>query len=76
MVAGGAGERMRRSGSGVPKPLVPVRGVPLLEHNVSALLAAGVTDVHVAVSTLARGGRLRPDAAAATWSPRRGPAWR
>ena len=53
MVAGGAGERMRRSGSPVPKPLVPVRGVPLLEHNVITLLAAGVTDVRIAVSTLA-----------------------
>ena len=53
VVAGGAGERMRRSGSAVPKPLVPVRGATLLEHNVSALLAAGVTDVRIAVSTLA-----------------------
>lgn len=49
IVAGGAGERMRRSGGAVPKPLVPVRGVSLLERNVLALLRAGITDIHVAV---------------------------
>lgn len=41
---------MRRSGSSVPKPLVRVRGVPVLERNVTALLRAGFTDLHVAVS--------------------------
>lgn len=51
VVAGGAGERMRRSGSQVPKPLVEVRGVTLLERNVRALLRAGVKDVHVAVAS-------------------------
>jgi NDP-mannose synthase len=50
IVAGGAGERMRRSGGAVPKPLVPIRGVSLLERNVLALLRAGITDIHVAVS--------------------------
>jgi NDP-mannose synthase len=50
VVAGGAGERMSRSGSLVPKPLVRVRGVALLERNVFALLRAGIADIHVAVS--------------------------
>jgi NDP-sugar pyrophosphorylase family protein len=50
IVAGGAGERMRCSGSALPKPLVPVAGIPLLEWNLLALLRAGLRDVHVAVS--------------------------
>ncbi len=49
VVAGGAGERMSRSGSTVPKPLVKIRGVTLLERNVFTLLRAGITDIHVAV---------------------------
>lgn len=50
VVAGGAGERMRRSGARVPKPLVEVAGRTLLEHNLVALVRAGVDEVHVAVS--------------------------
>jgi len=53
VVAGGAGERMRRSGGGVPKPLVEVGGRTLLEHNLRALLQSGIDEVHVAVSALA-----------------------
>lgn len=50
IVAGGSGERMRRSGALPPKPLVPIRGVTLLERNVVALLRIGMTDLHVAVA--------------------------
>lgn len=50
VMAGGAGERMRRSGSALPKPLVPVAGRPLLEWNLLALLRAGLRDIHVSVA--------------------------
>jgi NDP-mannose synthase len=50
IMAGGRGERMRASGSAVPKPLVPVCGVPLLERNLMMLLEAGFRDIYVAVS--------------------------
>lgn len=50
VVAGGAGERMRRSGSVVPKPLVAVGGVPLVELNLRALVHHGLRDLHVAVA--------------------------
>ena len=49
VMAGGAGERMRRSGATVPKPLVRVAGASLLQHNVVALLHAGFDDLHIAV---------------------------
>jgi NDP-sugar pyrophosphorylase family protein len=50
LMAGGRGERMRGSGCAVPKPLVPVAGVPLLERNLGMLLEAGFRDIYVAVS--------------------------
>jgi 8-oxo-dGTP pyrophosphatase MutT (NUDIX family)/dTDP-glucose pyrophosphorylase len=46
IMAGGAGERMRRAGSA--KPLVEVRGAHLLERNVCALLGARLSEIWVA----------------------------
>jgi NDP-sugar pyrophosphorylase family protein len=48
-MAGGGGERMRASGVELPKPLVPVAGVPLIEWNLRALLLHGLDQVVVAV---------------------------
>src|SRR5436305_1018093 len=48
-MAGGRGERMRASGVAVPKPLVLVRGTPLVEHNLLQLLRHGFDDVVVSV---------------------------
>jgi mannose-1-phosphate guanylyltransferase/phosphomannomutase len=50
IMAGGRGERMRASGNTVPKPLVPVCGVPLLERNLVTLLEAGFRHIYVSVS--------------------------
>ena len=47
VMAGGAGERMRRSGVQRPKPLLAVGGEPLLARCFGALLAAGVSDLMV-----------------------------
>lgn len=49
LMAGGTGERMRRSAGPVPKPLVPICGVSLLERNLALIVAAGVRDVVVSV---------------------------
>jgi mannose-1-phosphate guanylyltransferase/phosphomannomutase len=49
VMAGGRGERLRASGTSIPKPLVPVLGIPLLERNLLTLLAAGFRDVTIAV---------------------------
>lgn len=50
IMAGGSGERMRVSGSSIPKPLVEVMGVSLLERNLHQVFAAGFHDVYVSVS--------------------------
>jgi NDP-sugar pyrophosphorylase family protein len=49
LMAGGGGARMRASGVDIPKPLVSVRGVPLIEHNLRRLLRCGLTEIVVAV---------------------------
>jgi NDP-sugar pyrophosphorylase family protein len=75
-MAGGGGQRMRASGVMLPKPLVPVAGVPLIEWNLRALLLHGLEQVVVAVpgDESAIAGfvreRLVPQAAAAGASMR------
>jgi NDP-mannose synthase len=49
VMAGGQGERMRRSFGPTPKPLVPVLGIPLLERNLMMLIRQGLRDVVISV---------------------------
>ena len=59
IMAGGLGTRMLSSGVELPKPLVPVRGTPLLEHNVRLLLLRGVRELVVSLSSEPSGDRVR-----------------
>jgi NDP-sugar pyrophosphorylase family protein len=45
ILSGGKGERLRPLTDSLPKPMVPVCGKPILEHQVEWLKAGGVTDV-------------------------------
>jgi mannose-1-phosphate guanylyltransferase/phosphomannomutase len=49
VMAGGQGERVRRSIGPIPKPLLPVLGIPLLERNLTMLVRQGLRDVVVSV---------------------------
>jgi NDP-mannose synthase len=51
IMAGGRSERMRRTAGPLHKALVPVHGMPLLERNLSALLAEAFDDIIVAISS-------------------------
>ncbi len=53
LMAGGKGERLRPLTIDTPKPLLPVGGRPIIDHNVTALAMAGVTDISVTVNYLA-----------------------
>ena len=52
LLAAGVGERMRPLTDATPKPLLPVGGLPLIEHHVRRLVAAGVRDLVINVSHL------------------------
>ena len=45
ILAGGKGERLRPLTDSLPKPMVPVCGKPILQHQVEWLKTAGITDV-------------------------------
>jgi MurNAc alpha-1-phosphate uridylyltransferase len=47
ILAAGRGERMRPLTDACPKPLLPVRGKPLMQWTLEALLRGGVTEVAV-----------------------------
>jgi len=47
IIAAGEGRRLREAGYSVPKPMVPVAGVPLIEGVIANFRAAGVSDVTV-----------------------------
>jgi N-acetyl-alpha-D-muramate 1-phosphate uridylyltransferase len=53
ILAAGRGERMRPLTDTVPKPLLVVRGKPLIVHHIEKLVAAGVTRIVINVSYLA-----------------------
>jgi len=52
VMAGGEGSRLRPLTSGVPKPLVPVVGKPVMEHILRLLRKHGITDVVVTLQYL------------------------
>jgi len=50
IIAAGEGTRLRAGGFAMPKPLVPVAGVPLIETTLRNFEAAGVTSLVVIVN--------------------------
>ncbi|KOU76425.1 GDP-mannose pyrophosphorylase [Streptomyces sp. MMG1533] len=53
LLVGGQGTRLRPLTSHIPKPLLPVAGVPFLTHQLARAAAAGVTRIVLATSYLA-----------------------
>lgn len=59
ILAAGRGERMRPLTDSVPKPLLVVRGRPLIEHHIAALAQAGITELVINLGWL--GERIRAE---------------
>ena len=53
ILAAGRGERLRPLTDRVPKPMIPIRGEPLIVHQLGWLRQAGITEVVVNVHHLA-----------------------
>lgn len=45
VIAAGQGDRLRRAGITVPKPLLPIAGTPLIERVLAAVAALGIREV-------------------------------
>lgn len=54
IIAAGEGRRLREAGFAMPKPLVPVGGVPLIESVIRNFVAVGVTSLVIIVNEQAR----------------------
>lgn len=53
IMAGGRGTRIASVNSAVPKPLLPVAGKPVLEHEIECLKRQNITDITLTVGHLA-----------------------
>jgi NDP-sugar pyrophosphorylase family protein len=56
VLAAGDGSRLRRDGYAMPKILVPVAGVPLIEHVVGNFVAAGIAPIAILANEEASDG--------------------
>jgi NDP-sugar pyrophosphorylase family protein len=54
ILAAGSGSRLRGDGWTMPKPMVPVAGMPLIEHVIRNFMAAGVNSLVIIVNEEAR----------------------
>ncbi|MBO7635454.1 MAG: nucleotidyltransferase family protein [Paludibacteraceae bacterium] len=52
LMAGGKGERLRPLTEKVPKPLLPVGGKAIIDHNIDRLISYGVKQINVTVNYL------------------------
>lgn len=52
IMAGGKGTRISSIASDIPKPMIPIGGVPVLEHEINCLREQGFNDLIITVSHL------------------------
>lgn len=52
IMAGGKGTRISSVASDIPKPMIPIQGKPVLEHEIACLREQGFTDIIITVSHL------------------------
>jgi dTDP-glucose pyrophosphorylase len=53
IMAGGRGERLMPLTADTPKPMLPVGGKPILEHNIERLIRFGIKNIYLSVNYLA-----------------------
>ena len=52
IMAGGKGTRLAALNADIPKPMFPICGKPILEHQISSLISSGITDITLIVGHL------------------------
>jgi D,D-heptose 1,7-bisphosphate phosphatase len=56
-MAGGKGTRAASIASDIPKPMIPICGKPILEHQIECLKKNGITDITIVIGHL--GGQIK-----------------
>lgn len=54
IMAGGKGTRISSIANDIPKPMIPIAGKPVLEHEIEGLACQGFTDIIITVSHLGK----------------------
>lgn len=54
IMAGGRGTRIQAIAAGIPKPMIPIGGIPVLEREIKSLAGQGFTDIIITVSHLSQ----------------------
>lgn len=54
IMAGGKGTRISSVASDIPKPMIPINGMPVLEHEINCLKEQGFIDIIITVSHLGK----------------------
>ena len=52
IMAGGKGTRISSIANDIPKPMIKIDGVPVLEHEIECLRSQGIVDIILTVSHL------------------------
>lgn len=52
IMAGGRGKRLSPLTDTVPKPMLPLGGIPIIEHNINRLVSYGVKKIYISVKYL------------------------
>ena len=52
IMAGGRGKRLSPLTDSVPKPMLPLGGIPIIEHNINRLIAYGIKKIYISVKYL------------------------
>jgi dTDP-glucose pyrophosphorylase/CBS domain-containing protein len=52
IIAGGEGKRLRPLTNKLPKPLLPIGGKPIIEHNIDRLTKYGITHIQISINYL------------------------
>ncbi len=52
IMAGGRGKRLSPLTDTVPKPMLPLGGIPIIEHNINRLIAFGIKKIYISVKYL------------------------
>lgn len=52
IMAGGRGKRLSPLTDSVPKPMLPLAGIPIIEHNINRLITYGIKKIYISVRYL------------------------